>query len=463
MGHRKTTIISFSFLVVILFSSSYFPDLNKIGGRKCPMYRPYKPIFSFHSGKECHQRSSEVFTNLSTLEEINFRGYNATKYKIQSEDGYISTIIRISGGLKSPARSDNKSVLLFHGLGGSSANWIIQRGDRNFAFILVKSGYEVWLADLRGTSSSMGHTHLDPDSDLSYWNFTIDDIGTRDLPLFLDLIKNETGIEKVYFACHSTGCAVWLAGLAELPELNERFEAGFLLGPASYLGAMYNPMILLYIAMFGTPLDELLSTWMKGRISGEPSYFAKMLGLTPEKVCGSWSFMRCGICDNLFFATFGNDEAQMDYENLPNIISKMQDNIPYGLLRHRMQNGINCTFRKFDYGVEKNLVKYGNKVPPIYNLNGIRVPTYIFYGENDNLVTRLDAEKTRNAIPVQFMRGFYQVEWPLFTHPDFIMARDADIFVYNKILNIMMKSDNEGKCDVVHNITKQKCESPSKP
>lgn len=65
------------------------------------------------------------------------------------------------------------------------------------------------------------------------------------------------------------------------------------------------------------------------------------------------------------------------------------------------------------------------------------VPTYIFYGENDNLATPENSERTRDAIPSKYMKGFYKVEWSLFNHIDFLMAKDADVLVYHKIRDII--------------------------
>ncbi|ODM90501.1 Lipase 3 [Orchesella cincta] len=453
MGHK--TSASYFGVLVILFCCWWFLNLDQIG--KCAQYRPYQLRLSYHRGEDCSRRSKPIFDNLSTLEEIQLRGYNASNHKILSEDGYISNIIRISGSFTSPPKGNKPSVLVFHGLAGSSAHWIMQPDGRNLAFTLVNSGYDVWLAGLRGSSSSTEHTRLDSYKDHTYWNFNMNDIATKDLPLFLELIKNETENEQVYFACHSSGCAIWLAGLAELPQLNERFKAGFLLAPALHIGAMYNPIAMVYSMIFETRLDHLIFKLFKGKYDSSSTEISKALGITPEKLCRDWSFLRCGICDNLHFFLYGNDEAQLDYENLPNIVSKLHDNMPEGMLRHQIHNKLSCKFNKFDYGKERNKVEYGSSEPPTYNLEGVRVPVYIFYAESDNMITKVDVEKTRDEIPAHFMRGFYQVEWPLFTHVDFLMAKDADILVYNKILNIMNKSESQEKHETRFGFGRRKC------
>jgi len=200
---------------------------------------------------------------LPQLEEIQERGYNATKHWITSEDGYISRVIRISGSLLSPSSLGKDSVLVFNGLGAGSANFIVQPRSRNLAFTLADAGYEVWLADWRGTTPSMNHTYLDPNKDISFWNYTFEDVGVKDLPVFFNLILKEAEKEANYFACHSTGCAMWLAGLAQVPELNGRFKAGFLMAPAAHLGTSYNPLVIFYSLIFETPLEDLIFEWGK--------------------------------------------------------------------------------------------------------------------------------------------------------------------------------------------------------
>jgi len=48
-----------------------------------------------------------------------------------------------------------------------------------------------------------------------------------------------------------------------------------------------------------------------------------------------------------------------------------------------------------------------------------------------------DAERLRDAIPAEYLKGFYRVDWPLFNHIDFAIAKDADILVYQRIIKVM--------------------------
>jgi len=118
-------------------------------------------------------------------------------------------------------------VLRFHEIGTSGSSWIIQPGNRNLAYMLVNAGYVVWLANARGSAPSLNHTNFNAKRHLSYWKFSFEEVGTLDLPPLVDLILKETYTEKLYYICHSGGCASYLAGLSEVPELNSKFLAGF--------------------------------------------------------------------------------------------------------------------------------------------------------------------------------------------------------------------------------------------
>lgn len=54
-------------------------------------------------------------------------------------------------------------------------------------------------------------------------------------------------------------------------------------------------------------------------------------------------------------------------------------------LIHYAQEIKSGKFRKYDYGVIQNLIKYGQLTPPDYDLSNVAVPVAVLYGANDNL------------------------------------------------------------------------------
>lgn len=44
-------------------------------------------------------------------------------------------------------------------------------------------------------------------------------------------------------------------------------------------------------------------------------------------------------------------------------------------------------FRKYDFGLLKNLIKYGRFTPPDYNLDNIVTPVALYYSVNDDMTS----------------------------------------------------------------------------
>lgn len=61
------------------------------------------------------------------------------------------------------------------------------------------------------------------------------------------------------------------------------------------------------------------------------------------------------------------------------------------------------TFRMYDHGSNKNLIKYNSVIPPEYPLQKISVPTYLIHGSQDILTTpevKLQAIKSKNEMNI---------------------------------------------------------------
>ncbi len=90
------------------------------------------------------------------------------------------------------------AVLLSHGLTGDSSQWVINSPDRASAFNLADEGFDVWMGNNRGCKYSIEHTTLDPNhpaDQRDYWNFSFEEMGTKDIPAFIDFILEKTGQE----------------------------------------------------------------------------------------------------------------------------------------------------------------------------------------------------------------------------------------------------------------------------
>lgn len=101
---------------------------------------------------------------------------------------------------------------------------------------MADAGYDVWIPNARGNVYSRNHTKLDPNILFSgFWDFSWDDIGTKDFPAVVDYIRNFTKQNSMYMIGDSQGCSSILAFLSLRPEYNQYMKAVSLMGPVSYL------------------------------------------------------------------------------------------------------------------------------------------------------------------------------------------------------------------------------------
>lgn len=135
-----------------------------------------------------------------------------------------------------PNNTHKGSVLLFHGLLGSSATFVQYGSERGLAFILADAGYDVWLSNIRGTQFSLNHTTYHPFWDSQkFYNFSMHEIAYYDIPNSIDYILKQTGDTSLYYVGFSMGTTIYFIFASTRPEYQSKVRLASLLSPVAKL------------------------------------------------------------------------------------------------------------------------------------------------------------------------------------------------------------------------------------
>lgn len=148
-------------------------------------------------------------------------GYDWEAFKVHTDDHYILSTFHILGkrgeGQHYTPPNESKGVVLCqHGDLEDGAFWMNQFIGTPFHLLLVDEGYDVWIGNNRGTEYSWDHETLSSKDDNEYWMWTWADMGLYDDVANIKMIKEQTGVEKMFYLGYSQGTAQMFYGLSHL-------------------------------------------------------------------------------------------------------------------------------------------------------------------------------------------------------------------------------------------------------
>lgn len=386
-------------------------------------------ITSTTTEKYLIKNSDDPSIYFTTPQLIIYHGYSAETHTILTDDGYFLTVHRIPFSKHSQKKVPDKTVLLHHGLLGSSADWVITGPEKALAFILSDAGYDVWLANARGNTYSRSHVSL-PTNSFAFWNFTFHDIAQHDLPAVIDHIMYLKGWNiKINYIGHSMGTTILFSLLSTKEQYNKILRAGFALAPVAYMSDIRSP--IKYLAKISNSIELMM------KILGQNEFLPQneLVKIFSRLACEITHYEEA-ICENAIFYLCGFDAKQFNRTLLPIILAHEPAGASTRTLIHYAQEIHNDgRFQQFDYGPLGNMRQYGTINPPEYEMTKVTLPIALLSAENDWLSG--DVDVTRLFVQLANPIEHYIVPLKDFNHVDFLWAIDAPILVYNKLLQLM--------------------------
>ena len=398
------------------------------------------PIINRLKGLE---RLQDPDYGLETEELILSRGFQVENHYLVTKSGYIMHVYRIIHPIMKP-HERKKPILLWHTVCTSSKFFLINSPGGNFddpkgkfvgnnmGFELARYGYDVWLINSRGNFYSKNHSFLDPDKDyVRYWNFSMDEIIEEDGPLAVDYILEKTNKTKLGFIGWSTGSTIGLCMLAQHPRFNDIIEPFIALGPTMSFGGTY-PNFFWHMNWFAK-----LHYNMRGDGNHLPDKLLPPYGI--DIVCAVWPEVCAFTLDMM---AGGNANYNMSRMHIYTDFGSLS--ISEKHLRDWTQQYMSGkTIRKFDYGPDENLKRYGSKEAPVYPLQDITSRAiYVFWSTRDGKSGPHDLDMLRSTLKVPFTE--FHMKEPKWSHLDYVWGRQARMLINTPIIEILNNIDIMG-------------------
>nr|XP_043068530.1 lipase 1 [Drosophila bipectinata] len=348
-------------------------------------------------------------------------------HNVTTEDGYQLQVQRL------PQKGAH-SVLLVHGLLGSSLEWVILGPDRSLAFQLHQRGYDVWLANLRGTAP-FGRRHVElTDVMAEFWRFSFHEHGAYDLPAIIDHMAEVTGEEsesdgqldeegrekppgQVLLIGHSQAFNAFLVLCSMHPRFNQRIKLIQAMAPLARLHRQ--------VQFDSTHVRHLMKFVKKRQKVNSfeifpPGYL--------RKICQSKSDV-CEYYAKQFIGSAKNNKKLLEpfnYEYLLQGGSARE-------IKHLQQIWKSGDFIAYDYGPVENMQIYHGVEALGYNVSQISVPIILYFGETDAIATPSGVHAIY-AKMLKSVKSVRRIESAKFNHLDFLISADVKTLVTDKLI-----------------------------
>ncbi|KAL2331049.1 hypothetical protein Fmac_018630 [Flemingia macrophylla] len=352
---------------------------------------------------------------------VETQGYTCEEHKVITEDGYILSLQRLPVG-RSGKKADKPPVLLQHGIFSDAITWLFNPPDESLGFILADNGYDVWLANTRGTKYSSGHTSLNP-NDMAYWDWSWDELASYDLPAFVQYVYNQTG-QRVHYAGHSLGTLTALAAFSQGQVLN-MLRSAALLSPIAH---MYQITSLPTKLAADTFIADAVYWLGLRELIPHGDVAAKLM----EDICDTLNL----DCSNLM-TLFTGPNCCINSSRIDDFLDHEPQPTATKNLIHLAQMIRTGNIAKYDYDdQEQNMQHYGQPVPPPYDMTEIpnEFPLFLSYGGQDMLSDVKDVQVLLNDLKDHDGNKLVELLMENYAHLDFVMGVNANQMIYDPMM-----------------------------
>ncbi|KAJ6776935.1 TRIACYLGLYCEROL LIPASE 2 [Salix koriyanagi] len=317
---------------------------------------------------------------------VSIHGYKCHEIDVETRDGFILSMQRIPEGRDGGGDTERPPVLIQHGVLVDGMTWLLNPPEQNLPLILADGGFDVWIANTRGTRYSCRHTSLQPDE---------------------------------------PGTLIALASFSE-GLLVDKLKSAVLLSPIAYLSHMNTALGVAAAKVFVGEITTLLGV-AEFNPKGEPvAKFLKALCDYPGVDCydllTSITGQNCCLNASTVDLFLKNEPQSTSTKNMVHLAQTVRDGV----------------LAKYNYGNPYfNVMHYGEAKPPIYNLSNIphNLPIFISYGGKDALSDVRDVELLLDSLKLHDVDKLTIQYIKDYAHADFIMGVNAKDIVYNQVVS----------------------------
>jgi len=273
----------------------------------------------------------------------------------------------------------------------------------------------------------MGHLKYSR-KDFEFWQFYQEEMGTIDVPSFIDFIIEKTGVDKVSYVGHSEGTTQMFMGLSSMPEyFKEKVNVFAAMAPPVFIRSITDPRTVAEATHWPILMDVFEKFKLYNFIKLPNSQWQEGLVAACDLIPSICQLLERGSqflipdVDNM-------QRAKVMLANFPSGAG-YRTTIYYGQC---VANGGH--FHKFDYGKDANMAIYGQITPPDFPVEDIDMPIAIFNGSLDSVVLEADVDYLieklgDNVVYHKVIQG---------DHWTFTMAKDMSWY-QNDLVNVLQK------------------------